>query len=165
MGTDELDQIKQSMTQLHIMRIDEMPRIELYLDQVLAIVSDELAFMAAPGETLLTGSMVNNYVKQHVIPAPQKKRYTRRHIAYLLFVTAMKRVFSIAQIQAILEGIEVAEADKTEVYDCICTALEQALAARFGGEAADPPELGDVLNAAVDSLAAKVYVEKCLEVR
>ena len=52
------------MREAHIMRIDEMPRIELYLDQVLALVSQSLSFMALPGEELITGSMVNNYVKQ-----------------------------------------------------------------------------------------------------
>lgn len=159
----QADEFDQSMTQIHIMRIDEMPRIELYLDQVLTIVADELAFMAAPGETLLTGSMVNNYVKQHVVPAPVKKRYTRRHLACLLFVTAMKRVFSIAQIQTMLEGVAESGAIEAEVYDRTCSALEAALAARFGGEKREAEALGDILDAAIDSLAAKIYVEKRLE--
>ena len=62
------------MREAHIMRIDEMPRIELYLDQVLALVSQSLSFMALPGEELITGSMVNNYVKQRVVPAPRRRR-------------------------------------------------------------------------------------------
>lgn len=103
------------MREAHIMRIDEMPRIELYLDQVLALVSQSLSFMALPGEELITGSMVNNYVKQRVVPAPRRRRYTRRHVATLTFVCAFKRVFSINEIKALYEacideGVNVASA-------------------------------------------------------
>ena len=122
------------MREAHIMRIDEMPRIELYLDQVLALVSQSLSFMALPGEELITGSMVNNYVKQRVVPAPRRRRYTRRHVATLTFVCAFKRVFSINEIKALYEacideGVNVASA-----YDELAGALEQAVAQRFEGE-------------------------------
>ena len=64
------------MSSVHIYRIDELPRIELYLDQVITLVCDELAFMCLPDEQTLTGSMVNNYVKQRLVCAPKRKRYT-----------------------------------------------------------------------------------------
>ena len=91
--------LSQRVRTLHIARIDEMPRIDLYLDQVLSLVSEELSFMALPGEMLLTGSMVNNYVKQKLVPAPARRRYTRRHVATLIFVCAFKRVFSISEVK------------------------------------------------------------------
>ena len=84
--------LSEYMASVHIYRIDELPRIELYLDQVITLVCDELAFMCLPDEQTLTGSMVNNYVKQRLIPAPKRKRYTRRHVASLLFICAFKRV-------------------------------------------------------------------------
>ena len=96
---DDARALARRMREAHIMRIDEMPRIELYLDQVLALVSQSLSFMALPGEELITGSMVNNYVKQRVVPAPRRRRYTRRHVATLTFVCAFKRVFSINEIK------------------------------------------------------------------
>ena len=154
--------LSERMAHVHISRISELPRIELYLDQVLAIVAGELAPVMLPGEVAITGSMVNNYVKQKVVPAPRRKRYTRRHVASLLFVTAMKRVYSIGQIASMMGMIDM--------YDEVVALLEQSLAQRFcdGAPAAEPrlteapAELAHVLEAAVASLAAKVYVEQTL---
>ena len=165
------------MREAHIMRIDEMPRIELYLDQVLALVSQSLSFMALPGEELITGSMVNNYVKQRVVPAPRRRRYTRRHVATLTFVCAFKRVFSINEIKALYEacideGVNVASA-----YDELAGALEQAVAQRFEGEGAlatprvtlvgasgaeVAPGISRVMAAGVEAVADKVFVERSL---
>ncbi len=169
------------MASIHIYRFGELPRIELYLDQVLTLVSEELAFMCLPDEQVITGSMVNNYVKQKLLPAPEKKRYTRAHVATLLFVCALKRVYSIAQLQQIMGMIENAHVDAAALYDEVVAALECALAEQFavgpdfvapvmeprvrpvnstGEEVA--PGLARVLEAAVASLAAKVYVEQTL---
>lgn len=176
---DDLRSLGERMRSVHISRIREMPRIELYLDQLLTLVSQELEFMQVPGETLVTGSMVNNYVKQGVIPAPRKKRYTRRHVASLLFVCALKRVFSISQVSQLAALIWSSELDLEALYDSSCAALEAALARRFspGGEQAcqegafvlldkdgRPAETGLawLLQAAMDALADKVAVEQVL---
>ena len=162
--------LSERMAHVHISRISELPRIELYLDQVLAIVAGELAPVMLPGEVAITGSMVNNYVKQKVVPAPRRKRYTRRHVASLLFVTAMKRVYSIGQIASMMGMIDRSDVDVSALYDEVVALLEQSLAQRFcdGAPAAEPrltetpAELAHVLEAAVASLAAKVYVEQTL---
>lgn len=170
--------LAERMGAVHLSRVREMPRIELYLDQVLTLVAQELAFMQLPGETLLTGSMVNNYVKQGVIPAPHKKRYTRRHLASLLFVCAFKRVFSIAQVKQLMERIYASGVDLAWLYDEACALLERSLAACFSpvfdDEPLDPaigepcgekdldPELARLIEASVASLATKVYVEQTL---
>ena len=176
---DDLRSLGERMRSVHISRIREMPRIELYLDQLLTLVSQELEFMQVPGETLVTGSMVNNYVKQGVIPAPRKKRYTRRHVASLLFVCALKRVFSISQVSQLAALIWSSELDLEALYDSSCAALEATLARRFspGGEQAcqepalvlldkdgAPAETGLawLLQAAMDALADKVAVEQVL---
>ena len=172
--------LAERMSALHITRIGEMPRIELYLDQVLTLVTQELEFMQVPGDAVVTGSMVNNYVKQGVIPAPRKKRYTRRHLASLLFVCAFKRVFSIAQVKQLMERIYASGADLAWLYDAACDLLERSLAACFANaerlealresapgllDAADKgldPELERLIEASVASLATRVYVEQTL---
>ncbi len=176
---EDLEALAERMRSVHIARIREMPRIELYLDQLLTLVSQELEFMQVPGETLVTGSMVNNYVKQGVIPAPRKKRYTRRHVASLLFVCALKRVFSIAQVSQLAALIWSSDLDLEALYDGSCAALEAALARRFSPEGEDarrepalvlldadgsPAEAGLawLLQAAMDALADKVAVEQVL---
>jgi Domain of unknown function (DUF1836). len=48
--------------------------------------------------------MVNNYVKNGLLPHPEKKRYTREHLAYLIAITFLKQVVSINDIE---EGLAV----------------------------------------------------------
>ena len=95
---EERNNLITRMCNLHISRIHELPQIDLYLDQVLSLVNNELAFMNLEGETIVTGSMVNNYVKQKLVPAPIKKRYTAEHIASLLYVCSFKKVLSNYQM-------------------------------------------------------------------
>lgn len=174
---DEARELARRMSCAHIARIDEMPRIELYLDQVLALVSQSLSFMALPGEELLTGSMVNNYVKQRVVPAPIRRRYTRRHVATLIFVCTFKRVFSISQIRDLYQACVDRGVNVAATYDTLVGSLEDALAQRFSGAerlstpiveltdaegATVAPDLARVMEAGVEAVADKVYVEQTL---
>lgn len=164
------------MASVHVSRYSELPRLDLYLDQLLTLVQDELSFMSVPGETVLTGSMVNNYVKLKLVPAPEKKRYSRDHVAYLVFVCSLKRVFSIAQVQQLIGLGREADVDLERSYDEMCRALEEAMAARFSTGAPAPgavrlvdktgepvsSEVSDLLQAALSALADKVYVEQLI---
>lgn len=171
--------LRERMTSIHISRINEMPRIELYLDQVLSLVSDELSWMALPGEELLTGSMVNNYVKQKLVPAPLHRRYTRRHVATLIFVCTFKRFFSIADVKRLYEVCLAREINVASTYDELVSALERTMAARFGTQSntmASPtiklldtdgaevaPDLVHLMNAGIEAIADKVFVEQSLK--
>ena len=168
-------ELAHQMQSLHIARVAEMPRIELYLDQVLSIISSELSFM-------YTGAMVNNYVKQRIVPAPTRKRYTRRHIASLIFVCAFKRVLSISQIeQIILTGHELG-VDLELAYEGMAGLLEQTIGGLFPDDPASHPtrldgelQLVDIegrriggtlermLENAVFLLAYKVYEDRMLD--
>lgn len=172
-------ELRARMASLHIMRIAEMPRIELYLDQALSIVGDELSFMALPGEDLLTGSMVNNYVKQHLVPAPERRRYTRRHVATLIYVCAFKRVFSISEVKSLYDACVSRGVDVAGTYDELASVLERTVAGRFSGDgslarptprvslldasgAEVAPDLAELMSAGVEAVADKVFVEQTL---
>ena len=61
---------------------EQLPTIPLYVDQVLLYLRDSLRFFERDGEdVLLTNSMINNYVKNGVLPHPEKKKYSRQHLA------------------------------------------------------------------------------------
>lgn len=173
--------LARSMRSLHIARIQEMPDIELYLDQVLSYVSGQLSFMALPDETVVTGSMVNNYVKQRIVPAPERKRYTKLQMATLLYICAFKRVYSIAQIKQMREACGEAGVDMAKSYDELVGVIERALEAQFpedphaavvpfvpevhffdaaGKEVAS--DLARIMGAGIVSVANKVYVEQML---
>ena len=64
---------------------DELPEIDLYMDQVIALMDKYLSFHKTDDNTtIVTHSMINNYVKLGMMPAPIKKKYSREHIAYLI---------------------------------------------------------------------------------
>lgn len=83
---------------------DELPNIDFYLDQVIALVNQYLGFFVydPEEEKLLTPSMVNNYVKLRLIPAPVRKKYGRRHIALLLMICTFKQSVSMAAMSEML---------------------------------------------------------------
>ena len=83
---------------------EELPQIELYLDQVIALVNNYVGFFVydPTEEKLLTPSMVNNYVKLRLIPAPVRKKYGRKHIALLLMVCTFKQSVSMAAMSEML---------------------------------------------------------------
>ena len=59
----------------HMPRYDEIPDIDLYMDQLLVYIDKVLAPLSVnEQEKALTTSMVNNYVKQGILPATVKKR-------------------------------------------------------------------------------------------
>lgn len=84
---------------------DELPDIELYMDQVISIISKY--FDKPSPEKIITPSMVNNYVKLGTIPAPVRKKYSKEHLAYLFMVCTLKQTLDMATIQKIIPvGLE-----------------------------------------------------------
>lgn len=71
---------------------EELPGIPLYMDQVILYLGESLELFQREGSSLLTSSMINNYVKTGLIPHPEKKKYTKEHLAGLMAVCMLKQV-------------------------------------------------------------------------
>jgi len=83
---------------------DELPEIDLYMDQVVALMEKYLSFHKVDEDTkIITNSMINNYVKLGIMPAPVKKRYSREHIAYLIIICTLKQSLPISDIKDLIE--------------------------------------------------------------
>ena len=83
---------------------EEIPEIDLYMDQVIALMDKYLSFHKIDKNTnVVTHSMINNYVKLGIMPAPVKKRYSREHIAYLIIICTLKQALPISDIKTVLE--------------------------------------------------------------
>ena len=95
---------------------DELPELDLYLDQVLLYVNNVCGSSISAADKGLTASMINNYVKHGYISKPVKKKYQRRQVARLIAITTLKTVFSIQEISATLNMLHK-EADSRELYD------------------------------------------------
>lgn len=83
---------------------DNLPQIELYMDQVIELVN---GYLSASGSLVgvdaeITRPMINNYVKLKMMPAPIKKRYGRVHLAYIIIICTLKQTLNISTIQKIL---------------------------------------------------------------
>lgn len=64
----------ESLWSFHLPRWEELPELDLYMDQVITLVDHYLSpVIHSDKHTLLTASMVNNYVKNGMIPPPKKK--------------------------------------------------------------------------------------------
>lgn len=84
---------------------EQLPAIPLYVDQVLQYLRDSLRFFERDEEdVLLTNSMINNYVKKNVLPHPEKKKYSREHLAALTVICMLKQVLAIQDIGTLLYG-------------------------------------------------------------
>ena len=87
-----------------VTRADEIPAIDLYMDQVLTFMGERLRRTArkSDADKLLTKTMINNYVKNKVMIPPVKKKYGRDHILLLMVIYYMKNFLSIDDIRKIV---------------------------------------------------------------
>lgn len=88
----------------------ELPSIPLYMDQVILYLRETLGFFEQEDDApLLTSSMINNYVKNGVLPHPNKKKYNRAHLGALMAVCMLKPVLSLQEIRTLLGEGELDE--------------------------------------------------------
>ena len=95
---------------------EDIPNIDLYLDQVLLYVNQVCAPISPDKDKGLTASMVNNYVKHGYLTKPDKKKYQRKQIARLIALTTLKSVFSIQEIAQTLNTLQT-QASSDQLYD------------------------------------------------
>ena len=111
-------EIENALTTYSLPSWDMLPDIELYMDQVMSLLTKYLEVYDTVIGThrLITPSMINNYVKLGIIPAPHKKKYSKIHLAYLLIVCTLKQTLDMSTIQQIIPvGLDETSVKKT--YD------------------------------------------------
>lgn len=95
---------------------EEIPDLGLYMEQVVGLLTEYLNVpQEAREEPIVAGSTINNYVRKKVMPKPVKKRYYRRHIAYLIIIYTMKYCLSIPTLQCMIP-IDLPEAEVERIY-------------------------------------------------
>ena len=82
---------------------EDLPNIDLYMDQVTTCMEDQLASPKRhDDDKILTKTMINNYAKNNLLPSPEKKRYSKEHLLVLIFIYYFKNILSINDIQTLL---------------------------------------------------------------
>lgn len=104
---DLLNSIMQSLDRIDYIKPDDIPNIDLYMDQVTTFMDKRLKNTCRnPGEDkVLTKTMINNYAKNDLLPPPLKKKYSREHILILIFIYYYKGILSISDIQSLLNPL------------------------------------------------------------
>lgn len=161
----EILNIGNELAQFSIQRYEELPDIDLYMEQVVGYVNKHLETFNRSGDAPITPSMINNYVKYGIIPPPDKKKYKRRHIAYIYVVYFLKQVLTMSQIKAIIRQ-QVKINDERIAYEFFCTELERAIKSCCGMVQAESTELKAndyALKYSAVAIANKLYAQKIIE--
>lgn len=101
-----LESIIESLSKMEYVKSSEIPNIDLYMDQVLTFMNGHLEDAKRyENDKIMTKTMINNYAKNHLLPAPDKKKYSKEHIMVLIFIYYFKNILSIGDIQSILNPL------------------------------------------------------------
>ena len=122
---EELQDLRRRMEQERPTRWEELPDIALYMDQLISYMPRQL--IRFDQSTPLTPAMVNNYIKDGLVPRAEGKRYGPEHLGYLTAVVALKQILSVRDIGALLSAARETGKSSPELYGYFCRALDRAL--------------------------------------
>ncbi len=104
---DLLNSIIASLGRIDTMSLDEMPGINLYMDQLTSFMDERLKKTTRYPDTdkILTNTMSNNDAKNDLLPPREKKKYSKDHLIILLFIYYYKSIMTINDIRTVLEPL------------------------------------------------------------
>ena len=118
-----LSDILDEFNKIDYVKPEDIPNIDLYMDQVTTFMDSQLATSKRhEDDKILTKTMINNYAKNDLLPPPEKKKYSKEHVLTLIFIYYFKNILSISDIQTLLGPItekyfkSVTEKDMTYIY-------------------------------------------------
>lgn len=157
------ENIEEIIMKIHIPRWNELPEIDLYLDQVVNYLEKYLSqYSTNKEDKIITKTMINNYVKQGIMPAPEKKKYGKSHIAYLIVICVLKQVYSINDIGKLI-SLTIQYFEISKAYNRFCANLEISVKNAFTRKQfpniEKMTEEQYLLKNVVQSVADKLYVE------
>ncbi len=104
MNSEEL--VKNVLKDVEAFSINDVPNIELYMDQVTTYLNNKFsASKRYEDDKLLTKTMINNYAKSRLLPPPEKKKYSKDHIIVLALIFFFKNVISINDVTTVLKPL------------------------------------------------------------
>ena len=186
---DLLNSILKSLSNIDYIRPEEIPNIDLYMDQVTTFMDKQLASTKRyEDDKILTKTMINNYTKNHLLPPPVKKKYSREHVLILIFIYYFKNILSIRDIETILRPLTEKyfsgenSMDLSSVYEEVCQMekeriepLQDAVKAAWEKSLSSFPEIpeGDerdeiklfafICNLSFDVYLKKMMIEKIID--
>lgn len=106
MTADIKETLESILSKINLIDANDIPNIDLYMDQVTTFMESHLGNLKrSPDDKVLTKTMINNYAKNHLLPSPDKKKYSRNHMILLTFIYYFKNVLPINDIKTLMSGI------------------------------------------------------------
>ena len=165
-----------SVSKFRLPRWEQIPTLGLYMDQVVTVIEKTLMpLIGINGEAIITPSMINNYVKLGMVQKPDKKKYSREHIASLIVITILKQATAIGDIRLGIDTV-LKTGEKDVCYDSFCDYVERSikivaqslLDSEQGGEETEIQFRYNVnhtmITMAVCSFATKIFTSKMLSI-
>lgn len=156
---------EKDIANFHIPRWEELPSLDLYVDQVICFLDEALSKYVSKEKEghVITKSMINNYVKHDVLKPAINKKYNKEHIASLFVICILKPLYCINDISTMIKS-STKKLPAQIMYNNFCNNLENAISAIFAGKEYDMEneETFDkyVLKRVVYSFANKLYTDK-----
>ncbi len=105
----------------HPVEWDMLPDIGLYMDQVQTYIDKQLSlYRKDDQDRLLTSAMINNYIKDGIIPRADSKKYSPTHLSLLIMIGTLKQVLSMQNLNRLLSSIR----DPQDAASLYCRFLE-----------------------------------------
>ena len=160
---EEVLRIKQLLEEDRPEKWDTLPDIELYMDQVVSYLTRQSVGGKLPS---MTSAMINNYVKDGLLPRANGKRYQKEHLVYLTAIGLLKNVLTVKDMKLLLDR-EIRPGQERQFYERFCNGVDEAFNA--AGVGIDPdlsePEVMDMaMRLALISCAAKTACEELISV-
>ena len=103
---DRLREIFARIDSLGYVKPEQIPNIDLYMDQVTTFMNEHLEKAKRyEDDKILTKTMINNYAKNNLLPPPTKKKYSREHMLLLIFIYYFKNMLSFNDIETLFAPI------------------------------------------------------------
>ncbi|HKK94775.1 MAG TPA: DUF1836 domain-containing protein [Anaerovoracaceae bacterium] len=149
------------MKEFKLPRWNELPEMELYLNQVIKYLN----LCLGENNNSITNTMINNYVKVKLIPAPENKKYSKEALATLFVIAILKPVYSIEEIDKLIK-LYLGFTDIETSYNEFCDMIEKAVKTTFEGKSlikkSNPKDPRDILRNVSYSFASQLYVRTML---
>lgn len=122
MNKDGLQKIVNDATNDVELKSEEIPAIDLYVDQILNLVAESTKKGSERyHDKQLTKTMVNNYSKEGLLTPIKGKKYDKEQILQILLIYSLKSTISIGEIKRLLDGMYETEGfdveSLTRTYD------------------------------------------------
>lgn len=158
----ELEELKTRMATQRPESWEQLPDLALYMDQLISYMPRQL--IRFEGGDALTAAMVNNYIKDGLLPRAEGKRYGREHLAWLTAICALKSVISMREMGSLFGALS-GEGEIRERYEVLLGELDRALnkvAQTLDAEVGEDGLPLLALRLALDSYASKLACQRVL---